>query len=110
MRVSRIALLLMILCSGALLAKEHHSKPAPADLLGNIPAKLRQYEVILEPDQDEAEWVVVLAGSDGLLFEGEAEPRILKPGDYVHIPAHARHRVAWTDAGRPTVWLAVHHR
>ena len=33
----------------------------------------------------------------------------LKPGDYVHIPAHARHRVAWTDAAQPTVWLAVHY-
>ena len=61
-------------------------------------------------DQDRAEWVIVLAGSAGLLFEGEAAPRILKSGDYVHIPAHARHRVAWTDAVQPTVWLAVHYR
>jgi cupin 2 domain-containing protein len=60
-------------------------------------------------DQDKPEWVVVLAGSAGLLFEGEAAPRTLKPGDYVHIPAHARHRVAWTDAGEATVWLAVHY-
>ena len=60
-------------------------------------------------DQAWAEWVLVLAGSAGLRFEGEAEPRILRPGDYVHIPAHARHRVDWTDAGQPTVWLAVHH-
>jgi len=56
MRVSRIALLLMVLCSGALLAKEHHSKPASAGVLGTIPAKFRQYKVILEPDKDEAEW------------------------------------------------------
>ena len=61
-------------------------------------------------DQDWAEWVLVLAGSAGLLFEDEAEPRVLGPGDHVLIPAHARHRVAWTDPGRPTVWLAVHHR
>ena len=60
-------------------------------------------------DQDRAEWVIVLAGSAGLLFEGEAEPRIMRPGDYVHIPAHKRHRVAWTDPAQPTVWLAVHH-
>src|SRR5262245_48055282 len=45
-------------------------------------------------DQDEAEWVLVLAGSAGLLFEGEAAPRRLEPGDYVHIAAHVRHRVA----------------
>jgi cupin 2 domain-containing protein len=27
----------------------------------------------------------------------------------VHIPPHARHRVAWTDSQEPTVWLALHH-
>jgi cupin 2 domain-containing protein len=61
-------------------------------------------------DQDRAEWVMLLAGSAGLLFEGEAEPRLLKPGDYIHIGAHIRHRVAWTDPAQPTVWLAIHHR
>jgi len=61
-------------------------------------------------DQDWAEWVIVLRGSAALLFEGEGEPRHLQLGDYVHIPAHARHRVVWTEPGRPTIWLAVHHR
>ncbi len=28
-------------------------------------------------DQDGTEWVMVLSGSAGLLFEGEAEPRVL---------------------------------
>ena len=60
-------------------------------------------------DQDWSEWVVVLSGSAGLLFEGETEPRPLKRGDYVHIPARARHRVAWTAPDEATVWLAVHH-
>jgi cupin 2 domain-containing protein len=58
--------------------------------------------------QETREWVVLLAGSAGLLFDGEDAPRVLKPGDYVDIPAQARHRVAWTDAAQPTVWLAVH--
>jgi len=61
-------------------------------------------------DRDRAEWVLVVAGSAGLLIEGEVEPRVLRPGDYLLIPAHCRHRVAWTDAERPTVWLAVHYR
>src|SRR5690242_1088907 len=61
-------------------------------------------------DQPWAEWVLILTGAAGLVFEGEAEPRVLRPGDYVHIPTHRRHRVAWTDAERPTVWLAVHYR
>jgi cupin 2 domain-containing protein len=61
-------------------------------------------------DQDWTEWVVVLAGSAGLLIEGEDAPRILAPGDYLEIPPHMRHRVEWTDPDRPTVWLAVHAR
>jgi cupin 2 domain-containing protein len=61
-------------------------------------------------DQDWAEWVIVLAGSAGLLIEGEERPRILHPGDYVELPAHVRHRIEWTDPDRPTVWLAVHWR
>ena len=60
--------------------------------------------------QDWAEWVLVLAGQAGLLIEGEAAPRVLGPGSYVHLPAHCRHRVEWTSAEMPTVWLAVHHR
>ena len=61
-------------------------------------------------DQDWAEWVLVLTGSAGREIEGEAAPRRLVPGDHVHLPAHRRHRVAWTDAAGPTVWLAVHYR
>ena len=61
-------------------------------------------------DQEWAEWVIVLKGSAGLHFEGESAPRVLKAGDYIDIPAHARHRVAWTDAQEPTVWLALHYR
>ena len=59
-------------------------------------------------DQDETEWVVVLAGAAGLLIDGEFAPRRLGPGDYVLIPPHVRHRVEWTAADQPTVWLAVH--
>jgi cupin 2 domain-containing protein len=58
-------------------------------------------------DQDESEWVMVISGSAGMRFEGEREVLILKPGDWVHIPAHMRHRVEWTDPKEKTVWLAV---
>jgi cupin 2 domain-containing protein len=61
-------------------------------------------------DQAWAEWVLLVSGSAGLLFEGEAEPRVLRPGDYLLIPAHRRHRIVWTDVDHPTVWLAVHYR
>ena len=60
-------------------------------------------------DQDRAEWVIVIAGSAAVHFEGEPAPRKLRRGDYLHIPAHARHRVEWTDENEPTVWIAVHH-
>ena len=59
-------------------------------------------------DQDQAEWVMVMTGSAGLLLDGEAAPRRLGPGDYILIPAHLRHRVEWTAADQPTVWLAIH--
>ena len=45
-----------------------------------------------------------------LLFEGEAEARIMRAGDYVEIPPHLRHRVEWTDPHQQTIWLAVHFR
>jgi cupin 2 domain-containing protein len=60
-------------------------------------------------DQERDEWVVVLRGSAGLRFEDEAEPRVMRSGDHVLIPAHRRHRVEWTDAQEPTVWLALHY-
>jgi cupin 2 domain-containing protein len=59
-------------------------------------------------DQDSEEWVLLVAGSARLRIEGEAEDRVLRPGDYVMLPAHCRHRVAWTDRQQPTVWLAIH--
>ena len=61
-------------------------------------------------DQETDEWVAVVRGSAGLRFEGEPAARVLRAGDWVHIPAHARHRVEWTDGREPTVWLAVHWR
>jgi cupin 2 domain-containing protein len=46
-----------------------------------------------------------LAGAARLQLVGrEIE---LRPGDYVNIPAHERHRVAWTTPDEPTVWLAI---
>jgi cupin 2 domain-containing protein len=59
-------------------------------------------------DQSRDEWVLLMAGSAGLLLAGEAQPRSLQPGDYLLLPAGCRHRVEWTDPGRDTVWLAVH--
>lgn len=59
-------------------------------------------------DQPWDEWVLVVAGAAEILLESEDAPRSLRPGDYLFLPAHVRHRVTWTDPERPTVWLAVH--
>ncbi len=106
---------------------------ATANLFENIPSQLPQEHIdalVASPhvrierivsrghaslddfwcDQNWHEWVTVLAGSAGVLFEGEEEPHTLAAGDHLVIPAHRRHRVAWTDADRDTIWLAVHYR
>ena len=56
-------------------------------------------------DQNEHEFVVLLQGAARLRFEeGEIE---MKPGDFIDIQAHQRHRVEWTDPNQPTIWLAI---
>jgi cupin 2 domain-containing protein len=59
-------------------------------------------------DQDEHEFVLVVQGAARLQFDDEILQ--LKAGDWQLIPAHRRHRVAWTTPDQPTVWLAVFYR
>ena len=61
-------------------------------------------------DQEANEWVILLKGSARLVFGDGEEASVLGPGDYIHIPAHRRHRVEWTDPNQRTVWLALHYR
>lgn len=56
-------------------------------------------------DQPEHEWVLLLKGSARLGFEDQTVE--LKPGDFVNIPAHKKHRVEWTTPEEATTWLAV---
>jgi cupin 2 domain-containing protein len=58
-------------------------------------------------DQDQHEWVVVVKGAARLRFEDQTVE--MKPGDFVNIPAHRKHRVEWTTPDEPTLWLAVHY-
>jgi cupin 2 domain-containing protein len=56
-------------------------------------------------DQPDDEWILILHGAARLQFaDGDIT---LQPGDYLNIPAHRKHRVAWTSPDEPTVWLAV---
>jgi cupin 2 domain-containing protein len=59
-------------------------------------------------DQPQHEWVIVLKGAARLQFEDETVD--MKPGDFVNIPAHKRHRVEWTTPDEPTIWLAVFYQ
>lgn len=59
-------------------------------------------------DQASTELVFLLRGAARLRFADEPCDRELTAGDYLLIAAHRRHRVEWTDAERPTIWLAIH--
>ena len=59
-------------------------------------------------EQVEAEWVLLVSGEARLRFEDESEARHLRAGDWLYIEPLRRHRVDWTDAEVPTIWLAVH--
>ena len=56
-------------------------------------------------DQSYTEWVSVLRGHAILQFESGQRVE-MKEGDYLVIPAHARHRV--DETGPETIWLVVH--
>ena len=59
-------------------------------------------------DQDEYEWVIVLKGAATLRFEDSTLE--MKPGEFVNIPAHKKHRVEWTTPVEPTIWLVVFYK
>ncbi|MDU9048668.1 MAG: cupin domain-containing protein [Candidatus Electrothrix sp. Rat3] len=60
-------------------------------------------------DQEENEWVLVLEGAGTILFAEDIQRVTLRKGDYLHIPAHTKHKVVWTEPKELTVWLAVHY-
>lgn len=59
-------------------------------------------------DQERHEWVMVLQGAAVVEFEQGKSVR-LEVGHYITIPAHTKHRVAWTAPDTETLWLAVHY-
>lgn len=58
-------------------------------------------------DQAEDEWVVLLSGIAILEFEDNSIIE-MKPGDYIFIPAHKKHRVTFTSKEPSCLWLAIH--
>lgn len=61
-------------------------------------------------DQPEDEFVLLLSGAALLRLEMDNRILDLKPGDWIDIPAHCRHRVEATQADPPTMWLVVHRK
>ncbi|MEM9593910.1 MAG: cupin [Acidobacteriota bacterium] len=58
-------------------------------------------------DQGEGEWVLLVRGAARLELRDPDEVMELRPGDWIDISPHRRHRVAWTDPDQITLWLAV---
>ena len=58
-------------------------------------------------DQQTEEWVLLISGNATLGFD-DGRKVDLKPGDYILIPSHCRHRVERTSPGQETAWLTVH--
>jgi cupin 2 domain-containing protein len=59
-------------------------------------------------DEASDEWVLLVSGEARLRIERESEARQLRPGDWLFLPAHCRHRVTWTSTDPPAIWLAAH--
>jgi cupin 2 domain-containing protein len=60
-------------------------------------------------NQETDEWVMLLTGSAKLLFD-KGEELKMKPGDFINIPAHKKHKVIFTDTNEDSIWLAVHYK
>lgn len=58
-------------------------------------------------DQEQDEWVILLQGEAQLAYS-DGTTLNLNVGDYVWLPAHQKHRVAYTSSDPPCIWLAVH--
>ncbi len=61
-------------------------------------------------NQSETEFVVLLEGSAAIEYDNGKPPASLLKGDTLLIPAHERHRVSYTSAEPPCVWLCVFMR
>ena len=59
-------------------------------------------------DQEKNEFVILLSGSAVVSYR-DGQKFSLKPGDYLTIPAHQKHRVDKTDGEKKTFWLALHY-
>lgn len=57
-------------------------------------------------EDSRSEFVILLSGSATITFEDKE--CFLKPGDYIFIPSHCKHRVTKTSKMADSVWIAVY--
>ena len=57
-------------------------------------------------DQPENEWVLLVQGEAKVTFD-DGTLTSLKAGDHIFIEVHKRHRVEYTSAEPPCVWVCV---
>ena len=94
------------LAPAAILAAAELFHFASVPLLLSVAVIFGTSRAFLQPASTALGPMLVLAGAARLTF-ADGEALALGPGDWVDIAPHRRHRVAWTDPDRPTVWLAV---
>lgn len=58
-------------------------------------------------DQETNEWVILLQGEAEISYPDGSYLR-MQAGDYILIPAHQKHRVAYTSSNPVCIWLAIH--
>ena len=86
-------------CWGSCDLNTHAADLLGADILFNIGHTIAMQSLGMK--------VVMINAYDNISFENVASVLELKAGDYVHIPAHSRHRVEATDSKHESIWLAV---
>ncbi len=60
-------------------------------------------------DQEQNEFIMLLSGGAELFYDNGKSFK-LKPGDYMIIPSHQKHRVNKTSVNEKTIWLALHYK
>ena len=58
-------------------------------------------------DQADDEWVALLQGEASIAWE-DGRISLLSAGDWLFIPARAKHRVEKTSSDPMCIWLAIH--
>lgn len=94
-----------------------HASQEPCEILAQGPGvrieRIVSFGHVSPPgfwyDQEQEEWVCLLQGRARLAWENGKQQEI-ETGDWLLIPAHARHRVEYVSTDPPCIWLAVHAR